>query len=93
MSNFVALRAVVHGRVQGVYFRAYVLEKAAGLGLTGVVRNLPSGREVEVQAEGEKEQLEQLLGFLKTGPPASLVEEVTATWSKASQKFTSFSVR
>jgi acylphosphatase len=93
MSSHVSLFAVVHGHVQGVYFRAFVQEKAAGLGLNGYVRNLPSGRDVEVQVEGEREQLEKLLGYLKEGPPMAAVEEVNTTWAKSSGKYCTFSVR
>jgi acylphosphatase len=93
MSNLVALRAVIHGHVQGVYFRAFVLEKAQELGLTGYARNLPSGRDVEVQAEGDKAQLEKLAGYLKTGPAMSLVEEATFTWSKSSGEYNCFTIK
>jgi acylphosphatase len=93
MSSSVSLFAVVHGHVQGVYFRAFVREKAVELGLNGYVRNLPSGRDVEVQVEGEREQLEALLGHLKKGPSMALVEEVKTTWSKSSGKYCSFVIR
>jgi acylphosphatase len=93
MSNHVALHAVIHGHVQGVYFRAFVLEKAQELGLTGYVRNLPSGRDVEVQAEGEKTQLEKLAGYLKSGPAMSLVEETTFTWTKSMGEYSRFTIK
>jgi acylphosphatase len=93
MSNHVALHAIIHGHVQGVYFRAFVLEKARELGLTGYARNLPSGRDVEVQAEGEKAQLEKLAEYLKAGPVMSLVEETTFTWSKSSGEYTGFTIK
>ena len=54
MSNPVALHAIVHGHVQGVFFRAFVAKKAAELALTGYVRNLPSEIDVEVQPKGRK---------------------------------------
>jgi acylphosphatase len=92
MSNNMAMHAVVTGRVQGVYFRAFVQEKARELGLTGYVRNLPSGREVEVQAEGDKTALEKLAGHLNSGPPGAMVQGVKITWSKPEDKYTEFSV-
>lgn len=49
--------AIVHGRVQGVYFRAFVKDHAKELGLKGYVRNLSGGRAIEVWAEGEKTKL------------------------------------
>jgi acylphosphatase len=93
MSNQMALHAVVHGHVQGVFFRAFVAEKATELELTGYVCNLPSGRDVEVRAEGEKEQIDTLAGYLKIGPTRALVEEVTTTWSKFSGKYTRFTIQ
>ena len=74
------LHVTVHGRVQGVGFRYWVVEQAQRLDLTGWVRNLP-GREVEVLAEGERVDLEQLLERLKDGPLMARVTDVDADWS------------
>lgn len=92
MSNLASLQVVIRGRVQGVFFRAFVAEKAAELGLRGFVHNLHSGREVEVFAEGERAQLEKLIGYLKIGSPASMVEGVTIEWAGCSGKYTTFSI-
>jgi len=92
MTDPVALRAIVYGRVQGVFFRAFVAEQARELGLTGYVRNLAGGT-VEVRAEGERKQLEELIGRLKEGPPAARVEEVVTRWSEYTGSFTGFNVR
>lgn len=86
------LRAIVHGRVQGVSFRHYTVLKAADLGLTGWVRNLPDNT-VETLAEGEKEQLDRFLAWLHVGPAAAHVTHVDAYWSPASGKFVDFHVR
>jgi len=93
MSNRVVLHAVVHGRVQGVFFRAFVARKAAELGVTGYVGNLPTGMDVEVLAEGDKDKLEGMIEYLKVGPPAATVEKVTTTWSKYAGKYTYFDVK
>ena len=69
-----SLRAVVRGRVQGVFFRDFVRRHADQLNLRGYVRNLPDGG-VEVVAEGERPALERLLEYLKEGPPAARGEE------------------
>lgn len=74
--------ALVSGRVQGVGYRAFVLRYARALGLSGSVRNLPSGQ-VEVIAEGEEPTLQQLLALLKQGPPAARVTEVSVQWGEA----------
>jgi acylphosphatase len=92
MSEQAAFQAIVHGRVQGVYFRAFVQERAKALGLTGYVKNLSSGRSIEVWAEGEKEKLEELLNHLKVGPPRSRVERVDVEWSEYSGLYSRFGV-
>jgi len=53
MENPVCVRAIVYGRVQGVFFRTFVEEHAQRLGLVGYVRNLPSGA-VEQDATGHR---------------------------------------
>jgi acylphosphatase len=93
LSSAASLHAVVHGQVQGVFFRVYVSTKAAELGLTGYVRNLPSGQDVEVRAEGDKDKLERLVDHLKAGPPVSRVERVTANWSRHTGQFSRFIIK
>jgi acylphosphatase len=93
MADVACLSATVYGRVQGVYFRYFVRNIARGLGLRGYVRNLASSNAVEVQAEGEKRQLNELLGQLKIGPPRARVERVEAKWADWSGRFDDFSVR
>ena len=86
------LEAVVHGRVQGVGFRFFVVRHADRLGLTGWVANEPSGR-VRCVAEGPCDALESLLADLRDGPPGAWVERVDATWSTATGAFADFDVR
>lgn len=86
------LRAVVHGRVQGVNFRAYTVEEATELGLTGWVRNCPD-RTVEVCAEGPRERLERLLQFLYRGSPSAQVTSVDVLWLPATHRYRGFEVR
>jgi len=92
MADLASLQATVSGRVHGVFFRAYVEGKAADLRLTGYVRNLPDGK-VEVNAEGERERLEKLAGYLKAGPPAARVVRVRLKWGEPSGQFTDFRVK
>ena len=92
MTEMAALQAFVHGHVQGVFFRATVETWAAELNLNGYVRNR-SGGIVEVAVEGEKPQLEKLVGYLKVGPPAARVDDVKCYWMDYKEKFTSFSIR
>lgn len=86
------LHVVVHGRVQGVSFRYFTQMRAAEIGLTGWVRNLPD-RTVEVTAEGERAGLERLLHFLRQGPTGATVTQVDVHWETASGIFSGFNIR
>jgi acylphosphatase len=70
---------VVHGRVQGVGFRYFVLREARRLDLDGWTANEPDGS-VRVVADGPREALDVLLEALREGPPASIVERVAVDW-------------
>jgi len=93
MTDLASVQAIVHGSVQGVYFRAFVFRKANELGLSGYVCNLPDGESVAVQAEGERKQLEKLLDYLKIGPPAARVDRVETNWSEYTGNYTRFNIR
>ena len=67
-------RYVFRGRVQGVGFRWFARAAARRLGVTGWVRNLPSG-EVEAEGQGSAEELEAFELELRRGPAGSLVTE------------------
>jgi acylphosphatase len=71
----IAARFYVSGRVQGVAFRAYTLERALALGLRGYARNLRDGR-VEVVACGAVDAVKALGEWLAVGSPAARVAEV-----------------
>ncbi len=90
--NRASLRAVVRGRVQAVGFREYVYTRARFLRLVGYVRNLPDGRSLEVVAEGERRDLEQLLEYLHDGPRSSRVDAIDAEWSEATGAHRDFGV-
>ena len=82
----------VNGRVQGVYFRASTVEEARRLCLTGWVMNCP-GSSVEVVAEGEREQLEKLVSWCRSGPSGARVREVRAEWEASKEEFQSFFIK
>ena len=67
------LKITVTGRVQGVNFRRYTLQKALELGLQGYVKNTPEGN-VIIHAQGEELILNQLLTWCKKGSPLSMVD-------------------
>ena len=93
MADLAAVRAVVYGRVQGVYFRVFTSRHATELGLTGYVCNLPDWRTVEVQAEGERNKLERLIDRLKAGPPGAKVEKIETRWSEYTGSYSNFGIR
>ena len=92
MSDLASIQATVYGQVQGVFFRAFASRQAQELGLSGYARNLPGGA-VEVQAEGERKQLEELISYLKVGPPAAKVERVVTNWSEYTGSYSGFNIR
>ncbi|MCK5434158.1 MAG: acylphosphatase [Dehalococcoidales bacterium] len=92
MADLASVQVIVYGHVQGVFFRAFVSTRATQLGLTGYVRNL-SGGTVGVNAEGERKQLDQLISYLKVGPPPAKVEKVATNWSEYSGNYAGFKVR
>ncbi|HYF05805.1 MAG TPA: acylphosphatase [Patescibacteria group bacterium] len=65
----------ITGKVQGVGFRYSILDEAVFLGLKGFVKNIDKG--VYAEAEGEEDQLKQLLKYCKAGPKGARVEAMT----------------
>jgi len=84
---------MVYGSVQGVYFRDFTARRARELGLTGYVCNLRQVEAVEVNAEGEREQLVTLISHLKVGPPAARVTKVVTDWSEYTGSYSDFRIR
>lgn len=71
-----ARHLVVHGRVQGVNFRAATRQTARRHGVVGWVRNRPDGT-VEAWLEGEADAVDQVWAWISTGgPPAAEVDRV-----------------
>ena len=85
------LHASISGRVQGVGFRAFVLEQANRFVVTGWVRNRWDDT-VEVIAEGERAKLEKFLSALQRGPGMAFVAKVKVDWEPARGEFSRFSV-
>jgi acylphosphatase len=82
----------VTGRVQGVGFRAFVLQAGSFFGLVGWVHNLGYDQ-VETVAEGSREILERFTEVVKTGPRASHVDGARVEWETPTGEFTRFHVK
>jgi DNA ligase D-like protein (predicted 3'-phosphoesterase) len=87
----VAVRATVRGDAQGVGFREATVRRAEQLGVLGWVRNGEEG-EVLVHVEGPEPAVEELVAFLREGPPAARVSEV-ATESVKAEGHEQFAIR
>jgi len=70
---------VVHGRVQGVSFRAELRDRARSRGLAGWVANRADGA-VEAVLEGEEEAVSSLVDWCRRGPRAARVDAVEVAW-------------
>lgn len=82
---------IVKGWVQGVAFRYYTVDMAAGLGITGNVRNLASG-DVEVYAQGDEQSMAEFELFLRRGPRSARVEELVKEVFDGDQRFSGFDI-
>ncbi|MCA0989339.1 acylphosphatase [Guptibacillus algicola] len=83
---------IVSGRVQGVGFRAFTQQKALEYNINGYVRNTTDGS-VEIEAQGEEEQINQFISSVKKGSPFSSVDDVDANEEEVKQEEGSFSIR
>ncbi len=72
----VRCRAIVTGRVQGVFYRDSCQQMARRLGVRGSVRNRNDGT-VEVVAEGSRDAVDQFLVWCRTGPSRATVTGMT----------------
>lgn len=86
-----SVKVIVKGRVQGVGFRWFTREKARNLGLTGYVRNLPNGN-VEIRAEGEQQDINDLIHLLRQGPSWSQVTDLEIDEVQSQGKYDDFNV-
>ncbi len=81
----VRVRAVVHGRVQMVGYRAFVISHADALGVAGTVANQADGT-VEAMLEGPRADVERMLDLLRQGPSHARVERVDVEFSAPTGK-------
>ena len=85
----VRVRLVIHGIVQGVWFRESTRREAVSLRLTGWVRNRFDGS-VEAVFEGRRKDVEDLMRWCEQGPPAADVVRVASTEQPYTGEFDAF---
>ncbi|TRO51427.1 acylphosphatase [Candidatus Bathyarchaeota archaeon] len=83
---------LVTGRVQGVFYRSETKRNADHHDVKGWIRNLSNGK-VEAVFEGEKEDVEMLIGFCEHGPLGAKVTKVQVTWENYSGTFDRFRIK
>lgn len=87
------MHLLIHGRVQGVYFRSDACDRARALKLTGWVRNMPDGESIEVVAEGSADKLAVFRKWCAEGPAGAHVRQVEEIQEAESGEFDSFRIR
>ena len=82
---------VIHGLVQGVFFRATTVDRARSEGLTGWVRNTQGGS-VEAVFEGNEGPVKDIIRWCEKGPLAAKVEQVDVSFEEFQGEFTDFTI-
>jgi acylphosphatase len=77
--------------VQMVMFRDFVQRNAGKLGISGTVKNVPNGT-VFIVAQGDKDNLDKLIGKLNAGPLLAKVERVQVKWREPRGDFEGFKI-
>ena len=86
------IHVFVTGRVQGVFFRQSTRVMAIKNNVSGWVRNLDDGR-VEIVAQGQEQDIDNLSNWCRTGPANSRVYEFELKEESIAEKFENFEVR
>ncbi len=80
-----AVRVVIEGRVQGVFFRAWIAQEAAAMGLNGWVRNRMDGS-VEALFAGAEADVDDMIQACRQGPPSAHVAGITPYPAEAPER-------
>jgi acylphosphatase len=86
------MHAIVTGLVQGVGYRYFAARYAQAFGVRGYARNLADGS-VEIEAQGDRSDIDSLLGELRRGPRSSQVARVTVRWLETAADYQHFEIR
>ena len=90
--EFARIRLIIRGRVQGVGFRFAACDEAKNLAIAGWVRNSANGN-VEIVAEGRREDLQMLAEWAHRGPTYARVDDVSEEWLSYSGELKDFAIR
>ncbi len=88
----VRVRLIIHGRVQGVFYRACCREEAEARGLEGWVRNLADGS-VEALLQGPREKVEDMIKWCYVGPTHARVTRIDRTDEEPRGDLAGFRIR
>ena len=83
------VKVLITGKVQGVSYRHSTVRMAHQLKLRGWVQNLQDGS-VEAMLQGEPDQIDRMLAWMRSGPPAARVQEVISETLDSEKRFEGF---
>lgn len=86
---FETVKVLITGKVQGVSYRHSTVRMAHQLKLRGWVQNLQDGC-VEAVLQGEPDQIDRMLAWMRSGPPAARVREVLSETLDSEKRYEGF---
>ena len=86
-----AVKIIIKGRVQRVSYRSFALKQAKTFNISGWVKNDDNG-DVKAYAEGDREDLDQYIKYLKRGPVFARVDEVILNWEAEDKTYNDFRI-
>ena len=85
------IRVIISGKVQGVFFRVSLRDRARDLGISGWARNTSDG-DVEALLEGDPMRLDEIISWCWRGPPGATVDNVSQREESAGPNRSSFEI-
>lgn len=82
---------VLHGKVQGVGFRMFVLREATRLQIVGYVRNNADGT-LTIIGQGLQQTLEDFITTIQHGPLFARVDDIVTTWKIPVEHYSNFAI-
>lgn len=86
------VKIFIFGKVQGVFFRAFIKERAVFLGIKGYTRNISNGS-VEVVVQGNNENLKKFINFLKKVPKFAKIEKIKVSHETNDKIYNDFIIK